>query len=661
MGASGAGKTTLLDVLACNTFGGEVEGEVLANGAPRNRVAFASTSCYVQQRDVLLCSATVREAITCSALLKLPTSVPLSEKRARVERLLKELDILVCANTLIGDDTIGLKGISGGQKRRVSVGIELVKDPSVLFLDEPTSGLDSEMACSVMAVLGALARKERTVVCTIHQPNSDITDMFDDFMLMAGGEGRVPGAVGERRPALRRSRARPLHYRCVFRCPMYKNPTDFFLTVIRDVETANALADFWRKCQLTAAVTPAPDPAATPLVAAAAAPSIPAAPPSQPPHTATAAATTPTATPVSPPRFSRPAQLSAAPSGAPNPADDSLPSTSAAEQVVLQVAPAASLSIAVALQVGSSEALPHRIKQVSMTRRWPCGWSDAAEADAAQQAPMWQQVTVLSQRNLRSWIRSPVLLASELIQYLFISIFIGLMYVRLTKSIADGAVFDRAACIWFLLTVLSFTPSYTAITNWDSERVLLRRELGNKLYRINAFYLARLIVLLPFQLLQCALFVLILYFFVGFQPNAANFFMMLLILFMFQVVSEGLGFMCALMTRQATFAIICLTFLLLILLSFSGFLISKTPIYFQWVQRVSYLTYAYSALLRNELTGLVLINADGSSVAGETQMPTQIDTGLSVWGNIGVLAGLAGGMEVIKLTLLHLAAHMRLL
>ncbi|MEW5313182.1 MAG: hypothetical protein WDW38_004769 [Sanguina aurantia] len=635
MGASGAGKTTLLDVLARNSFGGNVEGEVLVNGELRNSVTFASTSCYVQQRDVLLCSATVREAITCSALLKLPVSVPLSEKKARVEQLLKELDILGCADTLIGDDTIGLKGISGGQKRRVSVGIELVKDPSVLFLDEPTSGLDSEMACSVMAVLGALARKQRTVVCTIHQPNSDITDMFDDFMLMAGGRAVYLGPWAN---AVQ-------HFTAAGHiCPMYKNPTDFFLTVIRDVETANALADFWRKCQLTAAVTPAPDPAATPLVAAAAAPSIPAAPPSQPPsppahrHTqpsATVTATTPTATATA--------------------------TTPTATAVVLQVAPAASLSIAVALQVGSSEALPHRIKQVSMTRRWPCGWSDAAEADAAQQAPMWQQVTVLSQRNLRSWIRSPVLLASELIQYLFISIFIGLMYVRLTKSIADGAVFDRAACIWFLLTVLSFTPSYTAITNWDSERVLLRRELGNKLYRINAFYLARLIVLLPFQLLQCALFVLILYFFVGFQPNAANFFMMLLILFMFQVVSEGLGFMCALMTRQATFAIICLTFLLLILLSFSGFLISKTPIYFQWVQRVSYLTYAYSALLRNELTGLVLINADGSSVAGETQMPTQIDTGLSVWGNIGVLAGLAGGMEVIKLTLLHLAAHMRLL
>ncbi|GFH32365.1 uncharacterized protein HaLaN_31574, partial [Haematococcus lacustris] len=80
-----------------------------------------------------------------------------------------------------------MKGISGGQKRRVSLGIELIKDPSVIFLDEPTSGLDSEMALSVMEGLVRLARKDRTVVCTIHQPNSDITALFDDLMLLAAG------------------------------------------------------------------------------------------------------------------------------------------------------------------------------------------------------------------------------------------------------------------------------------------------------------------------------------------------------------------------------------------------------------------------------------------------------------------------------------------
>ncbi|KXZ50553.1 hypothetical protein GPECTOR_16g728 [Gonium pectorale] len=135
MGPSGAGKSTLLDVLACNNSNRTAvpDGRILVDGAPRNDRAFGRISCYVQQKDVLLASATVREVILTSALLKLPRSVSVAEKRARVEATLKELDLTACANTLIGEETIGLKGISGGQKRRVSVGIELVKASAAGF------------------------------------------------------------------------------------------------------------------------------------------------------------------------------------------------------------------------------------------------------------------------------------------------------------------------------------------------------------------------------------------------------------------------------------------------------------------------------------------------------------------------------------------------
>lgn len=159
------GKTTLLDILAAASYGGQVGGTILVNGQPRQRKQFLKQSCYVQQRDVLLATATVREAITTSALLKLPPSMSKQEKLQRVDNVLRELvcvvclcllrdvyndhpwlpkkkqDLEACANVLIGDETIGIKGCSGGQKRRVSVGVELVKDPALIFLDEPTSGL----------------------------------------------------------------------------------------------------------------------------------------------------------------------------------------------------------------------------------------------------------------------------------------------------------------------------------------------------------------------------------------------------------------------------------------------------------------------------------------------------------------------------------------
>lgn len=122
MGSSGAGKTSLLDILACNSIVGKMGGDVYVNGTPRHRSSFSKISCYVLQQDVLLSSSTVREAITLSALLKLPMSMSKAQKLARVEDVLTELDLLGCANTLIGDETIGMKGISGGQKRRVSIG-----------------------------------------------------------------------------------------------------------------------------------------------------------------------------------------------------------------------------------------------------------------------------------------------------------------------------------------------------------------------------------------------------------------------------------------------------------------------------------------------------------------------------------------------------------
>lgn len=118
----------LLDILASNyVSGGQIEGDILVNGKERNDYVFRKQSCYVLQQDVLLSSATVRESITTSALLKLPMSLTKEEKLAMVDKVLEELHLVECQNTLIGDELQGIKGISGGQKRRVSIGIELVK------------------------------------------------------------------------------------------------------------------------------------------------------------------------------------------------------------------------------------------------------------------------------------------------------------------------------------------------------------------------------------------------------------------------------------------------------------------------------------------------------------------------------------------------------
>ena len=128
---------------------------------------------------------TVRECLEFAARLKLPGSE--EDKMVRVNYLIQTLKLSKCQNTRIGGPLV--KGVSGGERKRTSIGVELITDPSLIFLDEPTTGLDSFTATAVMETLGDLARKEnRPVISTIHQPNSDIFEMFDRLVLLARGK-----------------------------------------------------------------------------------------------------------------------------------------------------------------------------------------------------------------------------------------------------------------------------------------------------------------------------------------------------------------------------------------------------------------------------------------------------------------------------------------
>ncbi|KAF4666548.1 hypothetical protein FOZ61_009589 [Perkinsus olseni] len=158
MGPSGSGKTSLLDILADRVSSGKIMGDVLLNKTPRTPISFRAVSAYVAQEDSLMGSFTVLETLRQSARLALPKRVGHDERERRVQHVI---------------DIMGLR--SCGQKRRVSVAIELLKAPSVLLLDEPTSGLDSASAFNIMEYLKNLAVEDRcTIIVTIHQPSSDI-------------------------------------------------------------------------------------------------------------------------------------------------------------------------------------------------------------------------------------------------------------------------------------------------------------------------------------------------------------------------------------------------------------------------------------------------------------------------------------------------------
>eukprot|EP01134_Creolimax_fragrantissima_P007704 CFRG7704T1 len=194
MGPSGAGKSTLLDVLAMRKNTGTIEGELLVNGdAPGP--AFKRLIGYVEQRDILLPFLTPKDIFYYTARMRLPSTVSENYVNSRVQQVIGELGLEVCQDTMIGNQQI--RGISGGQAKRVNIGIELITDPRVLFLDEPTTGLDSATALEVMMVMRDITNRGRTTIATIHQPSSDVFNLFDKLCLLVAGHVVYLGPANE--------------------------------------------------------------------------------------------------------------------------------------------------------------------------------------------------------------------------------------------------------------------------------------------------------------------------------------------------------------------------------------------------------------------------------------------------------------------------------
>ncbi|KAE8311860.1 ABC-2 type transporter-domain-containing protein [Aspergillus transmontanensis] len=194
MGCSGAGKTTLLDVLAQRKDSGEIYGSILIDGRPQG-ISFQRTTGYCEQMDVHEASATVREALEFSALLRQPASVPREEKLAYVDHIIDLLELTDISDALIG---IPGAGLSIEQRKRVTLGVELVAKPTLLFLDEPTSGLDGQSAYNIIRFLRKLVDSGQAVLCTIHQPSAVLFDAFDSLLLLAkGGKMTYFGETGQ--------------------------------------------------------------------------------------------------------------------------------------------------------------------------------------------------------------------------------------------------------------------------------------------------------------------------------------------------------------------------------------------------------------------------------------------------------------------------------
>jgi ABC-type multidrug transport system ATPase subunit len=228
MGPSGSGKTSLLNSIARRLHGSwrtkyRLSGTMSYNAAiPSESVIRSVTSFVTQDDDALMPSLTVRESLRFAAGLRLPRWMTRVEKNRRAEDILMKMGLKDCADNLIGSDLI--KGISGGEKRRVTIAIQVLTDPKILLLDEPTSGLDAFTATSIMEVLNGLAAEGRTLIMTIHQSRSDIFHHFSNLLLLSRGGHTVYAGRG--------ADMIPYFGSLGYDCPSRTNPADFALDLI---------------------------------------------------------------------------------------------------------------------------------------------------------------------------------------------------------------------------------------------------------------------------------------------------------------------------------------------------------------------------------------------------------------------------------------------
>ncbi|KAH0773181.1 hypothetical protein KY290_010318 [Solanum tuberosum] len=195
MGVSGAGKTTLMDVLAGRKTGGYIEGDIRISGFPKKQETFARVSGYCEQTDIHSPQVTVHESLIFSAFLRLPKEVSNEDKMIFGDEVMDLVELDNLKDAIVGIP--GVTGLSAEQRKGLTIAVELVANPSIIFMDEPTSGLDARAAAIVVRSVRNTVDTGRTVVCTIHQPSIDIFEEFDELLLMKkGGQLIYAGPLG---------------------------------------------------------------------------------------------------------------------------------------------------------------------------------------------------------------------------------------------------------------------------------------------------------------------------------------------------------------------------------------------------------------------------------------------------------------------------------
>jgi len=559
IGPSGAGKSSLLDVLAGRKSQGQLEGEVLVNGKPKTRI-FKRVSGYVTQDDCLMGNLTVRETFRFHATMKMSGSAR-EHIEERVQDVIDELGL-----TKVGDELVGTqfrRGISGGEKKRVSIGCELLTDPGLLFLDEPTTGLDAFNSLAVMKTLQKLASRGRTIICTIHQPRSTIFELFDRLLILSLGR---PVYFGQASQAVNYFAQLGAH------CRQFINPADFVLDVVMKNEKERQSGNL----NVSAAVVPVTSHISSSSSSSSSGDDM------DPMLSSTVQAT----------NISKEAtHQGEAYLNMDEEFDPTKITQTLAELDLPEYFMQSRLSNNLADDIDSYVEQQQEVNHFAdgHTKRFPINF--------------FVQMFYLAQRAIVNLVRNPMLTYIQLFQTLFFGLLVGSIYWQI--SLNQASIQDRLGALFFIITNQCFA-TLGSLSVFMEERNIFNREQQAGMYYTSAYFLSKTVVEMPILLLFPAVFGTVAYWMVGFQPHAEEFFIFIAALIVFAAVAGSLFLTIGSFSPNMVVAQILAPLVVVLFLLFGGFYVNNNtiPVWYRWIKYVSFFNWGYAILVNNEFSGL---------------------------------------------------------
>lgn len=562
MGASGSGKTTLLNVLTSRIDQRALTttGDIRVNGVNVG-TDIRNMSAYVRQDDMFIATMTVKEHLIFRALLRMDKNISREKRMDRVNEVIHELGLQRCKNNMIGDPG-RIKGISGGEMRRLSFASEILNNPPLLFCDEPTSGLDSYMAENIVETLQSMARNGKTVLCTIHQPSSEVFTLFSHLLIVAEGRVAFLGTLDE---ALN-------FYKSVgYPCPVNYNPADFYIMKMAVVpgRENECRAEINRICD----------------------------------------------------QFLASAEAKAS------------------------------------LQENAS------IRNSNQSRTGIYG----INADSDRYESSWyQQFAAVFARSVKTTVREPMVVRVRLVQTIILSLILGLIYLQL--NLDQEGVQNINGVLFLMLINMTITNMMGVLNSFPLETPIFLREYGIGLYRVDIYFICKCLAELPSFLMIPVVFSAITYWMVGLYNTVEAFFIFTGVIVLVANISVSFGYIVSAGVNSVSTALAIAPPLMIPLIMFGGFFLNSdsVPVYFIWLEYLSWFKYANELLTVNQWENIDSLECDGNSTSpvdschyhnGHQVIKYLNYDEDNLWRNIGVLLAMLVGYRLIAFFVLFVRAR----